>query len=157
MSDGVHDNLDPAVMGHTPASLSPDPDHAKIEKWSELPKKDLGTIKTLFMENFLTDNLIHGGEEDRKVRAKVFGAQEEDPLVPAAIVTRVMKHCLSVTSKGREWMEQNPNLKLPPHLLGKMDHCTTAVLKVTSYDALAAQVLKASKEKLNSSSKIVNS
>ena len=24
-----------------------------------------------------------------------------------------MKHCLSVTGRGREWMEQNPREKLP--------------------------------------------
>lgn len=153
MSDGVHDNLDPVVLGHTPASLSPQ--HSTIEKWSELDRKTMSDLKTSFMENFFCNQLLLGGEEDRKVRAKVFGAQEEDPLLPSAIISRVMKHCLTITSKGREWMEQNPNLKLPPHILGKMDHCTTAIFKVTSYEALQQQALKISKDKLGASGKIV--
>jgi hypothetical protein len=146
MSDGVHDNLEPHVFGQTPASLSPQ--HPGVEKWADLDRMVAMELKTAFMEDYLTNKLILGGEEDRKVRAKVFiGSSEEDPMTPAAISSRILKHCLNLTSKGREWMEQNPKKKLPPHLLGKMDHCTTAIFQVTSYDAIAEKLFKTSKER----------
>jgi hypothetical protein len=48
-----------------------------------------------------------------------------------------MKHCLHITSRGREWMEQNPKEKLPADYEkypGKMDHCTGVVLKIAEFD-----------------------
>ena len=72
------------------------------------------------MLRMLADDLVCGGEEVQKMRNKVFSlnAPEEDsPTSPLNITTRVMKHCLNVTARGREWMEQNPKEKLPRYVL----------------------------------------
>lgn len=53
---------------------------------------------------------------------------------PGSITTRIIQFCLSMTGNGREWMEQNPQDKLPNDYIkypGKMDHATCVTMKVT--------------------------
>jgi len=149
LSDGVHDNLDPQVLGKTPADCGPDWDDVK--DWTEFKSDDdYHSAKAAYMKEFLSDQLILGGESDDKMRSKVFASSvntnttsKESPIPPgdpaispAAITSRIMKHCLAVTSKGREWMEQNPKEKLPNDYVeypGKMDHATAVVIRVAKY------------------------
>jgi hypothetical protein len=63
------------------------------------------------MTKLLSEDLICGGDDDKKLRMKVFSfgsSGEDDPLVPEKITNKIMHHCLNVTGRGREWMEQNP-------------------------------------------------
>jgi len=137
LSDGVHDNLDPQVLGRPPKDCGPD--FTSYSDWSEITDTDVATsAKSDFMKNFLANEIILGGGDDEKIRSKVFSTLvEEEMLSPAAITARIMKHCLSVTGKGREWMEQNPREKLPSDYVeypGKMDHATAVVLRVSKFE-----------------------
>ncbi len=103
------------------------------------------------MLRLLSDDLIQGGEEHRKLRTKVFSyptsAEDESPFSPFNITNRIMKHCLAATGRGREWMEQNPKEKLPNDYVaypGKMDHATAAIVRVGKFE----QVLPKNKEKV---------
>lgn len=127
ISDGVHDNLDPQTLGKFPADAGPE--YAKYKDWKDFPSEsELERAKTEYMMRFLVNDLICGGEEDRKMRMKVFSFSntDEDVASPTNITNRlrsttlllilslrIMKHCLGVTAAGRQWMEQNPKDKLP--------------------------------------------
>jgi len=126
LSDGVHDNLDPQVLGKSPKDCGPQ--WTEFKDWSSFKSdEECNSAKAQYMRDFLATELILGGESDDKLRSKVFantmtnssssnsnGNSTFDPaLSPANITSRIMKHCLAVTSKGREWMEQNPKEKLP--------------------------------------------
>jgi len=137
LSDGVHDNLDPHVLGKLPKDASQQ--YAHIPTWDAFASdKETQEAKDIFMKNFLVNQLILGGEGDEKMRSKVFSQPVPDePLSPTSITGRIMKHCLNVTGRGREWMEQNPREKLPNDYVvypGKMDHATAVVLRVTKFE-----------------------
>jgi len=137
LSDGVHDNLDPHVLGKLPADVAPQ--FAQFPSWDSFPSdKETQLAKDVFMKNFLVKELILGGESDEKMRSKVFSQPvQEELLSPTSIVGRIMKHCLSVTGRGREWMEQNPKEKLPNDYVqypGKMDHATAVVLRICTFE-----------------------
>jgi len=140
VSDGVHDNLDPETMGRAPFEVGPE--YANIKDWTSFPA-DLDSQKARadFMMKYLNEELIQGGDQERKLRAKVFAfpsnPDEESVLSPNSVTNRIMKHCLTVTGRGREWMEQNPKEKLPPDYVtypGKMDHATCVTIKVAEYE-----------------------
>jgi len=139
LSDGVHDNLDPQTLGIAPKDVSPN--YAHHTDWKDFKSdEEAEKVKTEYMKRFLTRDLICGGEEDKKLRMKVFSfsATDTDELSPANITARIMKHCLGVTASGREWMEQNPKDKLPLDYVaypGKMDHATCVVIKVGKFQA----------------------
>jgi len=151
VSDGVHDNLDPQILGVTPKEVDNEM-YANIVDWKSFSNdSEVEKIKTAHMQKLLSDDLILGGEEDRKMRTKIFAQGEEDLLSPESITSRILKHCLNVTGKGRQWMEQNPKEKLPMDYAsfpGKMDHATVVVLKVGNYeeDLLKALEKKSSKK-----------
>lgn len=136
LSDGVHDNLDPQVLGKTPKECGAPPD---VVEWTDFKSVlDAQNAKAEFMKKFFTNELILGGEDDDKLRSKVFSqVQSTEPLSPSNITARIMKHCLNVTAKGREWMEQNPREKLPDNYVlypGKMDHATAVVIRVAKFE-----------------------
>eukprot|EP01114_Cavostelium_apophysatum_P012568 TRINITY_DN2843_c0_g1_i1.p1 TRINITY_DN2843_c0_g1~~TRINITY_DN2843_c0_g1_i1.p1 ORF type:complete len:489 (-),score=148.62 TRINITY_DN2843_c0_g1_i1:119-1585(-) len=137
LSDGVHDNLDPQVLGKPPRECGAQ--FEGIKEWAEFGKdEDSQLAKIEYMKNFLMFDLILGGETDEKLRSKVFSQMiPDEPLSPANILSRIMKHCLSITSRGREWMEQNPREKLPNDYVtypGKMDHATAVILRVANFE-----------------------
>jgi len=137
LSDGVHDNLDPMVLGKLPKDSGPQ--YSQVTNWRGFKSdEEVVQAKTLFMKKFLIDELILGGETDEKLRSKVFShATQDEPLSPTSITSRIMKHCLAVTGKGREWMEQNPRERLPEDYVaypGKMDHATAVVLRVAKFE-----------------------
>jgi len=145
LSDGVHDNLDPQTLGIPPKDVSPN--YANHADWKDFKSdEEAERVKTEFMKKFLTRDLICGGEDDKKLRMKVFSfnATDTDELSPANITSRIMKHCLGVTASGREWMEQNPKDKLPLDYVaypGKMDHATCVVIKVGKFQVALEKAL----------------
>eukprot|EP01111_Echinosteliopsis_oligospora_P010742 TRINITY_DN3407_c0_g1_i1.p1 TRINITY_DN3407_c0_g1~~TRINITY_DN3407_c0_g1_i1.p1 ORF type:complete len:354 (+),score=93.88 TRINITY_DN3407_c0_g1_i1:108-1169(+) len=114
VSDGVHDNLDPCTTGKVPADLA-----LNEASWDAFPLPVLAKIKSSYMRDRLSDLLFHdGGDGD---------------LSPAAITDRIIQHCKSVTSKSRDFMENNPNKRQPTDYIefpGKMDHTTCVTLVI---------------------------
>jgi len=154
-SDGVHDNLDPQTLGIPPKDVHQK--YASHSDWKDFKNDDdVEKIKTEYMKRFLIRDLICGGEEDKKLRMKVFSfnATDTDTLSPTNITQRIMKHCLGVTASGREWMEQNPKDKLPLDYVaypGKMDHATCVVIKVGKFEPILQKAILTSKVKKTSS------
>jgi len=153
-SDGVHDNLDPQTLGIPPKDVSEK--YSSHSDWKDFKSdSDVEKIKTEYMKKFLSRDLICGGDEDKKLRMKVFSfnATDADALSPTNITTRIMKHCLAVTASGREWMEQNPKDKLPLDYVaypGKMDHATCVAIKVGKFEPTLQKALANSKARKTS-------
>ena len=114
-SDGVHDNLDPQVLGKGPKDIE-NTNFPTISDWKDIAEENqVEKLKTLYMCKLMLDS-VEGRDEDLKMRKKILNfsqTEDEDLTSPLRITNRIMKHCLQVTSKGREWMEQNPKDKLP--------------------------------------------
>lgn len=153
VSDGVHDNLDPQILGISPKEIDPK-QYGDKEEWKGFQTDDeVEKIKTQHMLKILSDELIGGGEEDRKLRQKILSFasnDEESPISPLNVTNRIMKHCLAVTGKGREWMEQNPKEKLPMDynsFPGKMDHATCVVFKVGDFEQELLKLAEKDKKK----------
>jgi len=135
VSDGVHDNFDPQVLGKTPNQL----ESKCPSEWEKITDYSVAEqLKTNHMISMLS-NQINGDEEIRKERMKIFSFNNDEDAkeVPLQIANRVLKYCLSVTGKGRQWMEQNPKDKLPNDYQafpGKMDHATCNILRIGQYE-----------------------
>lgn len=70
--------------------------------WSSVKDVDLiSRQKAAWSEKFLT-NLIFGSTSDNQTG-----------VTPATITDKLIQHVLAVTKPSRDFMEQNPNLKLP--------------------------------------------
>eukprot|EP01118_Nematostelium_gracile_P017645 TRINITY_DN7609_c0_g1_i2.p1 TRINITY_DN7609_c0_g1~~TRINITY_DN7609_c0_g1_i2.p1 ORF type:complete len:438 (-),score=113.86 TRINITY_DN7609_c0_g1_i2:4-1317(-) len=152
-SDGVHDNLDPQILGIPPKSVNEK--YAIHSDWKDFKTDDdAERVKAEFMQNFLIKDLLCGGEEDKKMRMKILSfATDPDVMSPASVTSRIMKHCFSVTASGREWMEQNPKNKLPFDYVnypGKMDHATCVVLRVGKFEPTLVKALASSKNRRTS-------
>jgi len=149
LSDGVHDNLDPQTLGKLPKDSGNR--YSSIDNWRAFAtEKEAQECKDQFMKKFLINELILGGESDERLRAKVFSPpKSEEPYVsPTPITGRIMKHCMSVTGSGREWMEQNPKEKLPMDYVlfpGKMDHATAVVIRVAPFEKELEKAMKGGK------------
>jgi len=153
-SDGVHDNMDPQTLGIGPKDLSPQ--YASWNSWDQFPsEQEADLVKSEFMIKYFMEEAIDAKNDEEKLRNKVFSFTEEndDRYSPDSITSRAVKHCLKVTSKSREWMEQNPKEKLPMDYVefpGKMDHATCVAIRVTRFDrelAKAKEALKSSEKR----------
>jgi len=111
MSDGVHDNLDPQTLGKVPNDLK-----LPNKSWDELTHDSLLKVKAEYMRGLLRDI--------------IFSA---DDVSPKSISDRLIAHCLEVTRKSREYMEEDPSRKQPMDYVafpGKMDHTTCVTFVV---------------------------
>lgn len=105
VSDGVHDNLDPQTLGKTPADLN-----LPNKTWDEFSHEELLKVKSNYMRGVLRELIFDGGDD-----------------APGSITQRLITHCVEVTRKSREYMEQDPARKQPMDYIaypGKMDHTT---------------------------------
>ena len=111
MSDGVHDNLHPEMLGISPRELKLD-----FDDWKNAdPSIDVDDICNHFRTKLLKD---------------ILGEMEYNP---KNIVHKVLKHALETTKSSREFMEQNPGKRLPKDYHkypGKMDHTTIICFRV---------------------------
>lgn len=115
VSDGVHDNLDPATLGMVPSELGLEGnDHAD---WKKVPKGPAALARTNHMCKTL------GGIIAKLPRAN-----------PSLVAKAIVKHCQEITDKSREWMEQNPEGSLTTasykEFPGKMDHCSCIAIRI---------------------------
>lgn len=114
MSDGVHDNLDPQTLGKLPNEIN-EP-NASWTSWDDIPHDTLMRMKSEFMRSLLSYIIFSEGDQS-----------------PSSITDRLISHCLEVTRKAREFMENNPNKKQPTDYIefpGKMDHTTCVTFVV---------------------------
>lgn len=115
MSDGVHDNLDPQTLGKVPTQIHL-PDGATWTAWEQVPHSSLLQVKSEYMRKILSEIVFN-----------------HDDITPTSITERLIRHCLEVTRKAREFMENNPNKKQPTDYVefpGKMDHTTCVTFVV---------------------------
>ena len=112
VSDGVHDNLHPILLGVKPMTLK-----LNYANWEQAKKAcDVEEVAARYRTQRI-ENLL-----------------EEIPvLTPQSLTEKVISHCLKVTNASRNWMEANKTKKLPVDYTtypGKMDHTTCAVVRV---------------------------
>ncbi|XP_049850667.1 uncharacterized protein LOC126323719 [Schistocerca gregaria] len=120
ISDGVHDNLDPQLLGKLPLdiadSLRP---HlrdlaSRAPTWSSLNPHSVETIKSEYAMH-LTSQLIQSLRQP----------------TPSAISSLLVNHALSVTQPSRRFMEENAEKPEPTDYRaypGKMDHTSCICL-----------------------------
>jgi len=129
VSDGVHDNFDPQMLGITPRSLG-----IEVDTWEqaevEYPNQ-AHTVKQEFMEKTLYKTITKNGTK----------------ITPQSITRSLIQYCMEVTEVSRQWMLANPNQKLPEDYTsfpGKMDHTTCVSLQVGDYAAYGPATSSAS-------------
>jgi hypothetical protein len=126
VSDGVHDNLDPQLLGKTPHDLGVE----NVLDWRQLDREAGEKLKTSFRERKLLDIIAPSGVDLTSITASEINA-------------RVIQHCLDITQLSRSFMENNPGLELPEDYLsypGKMDHTTCVCVAVHKRDLAASQL-----------------
>ena len=122
VTDGVHDNLDPELLGRSPTEFEQSADN-----WTSLDHNVAKTIKKTFREKLLKD-IIHSG-----------------PITPIEICNSLTKYCTSITEPSRTFMEQNPSSELPENYElypGKMDHTSVICVKVGTIPAASEQLIR---------------
>lgn len=129
VSDGVHDNFDPQMLGRLPSEVGLE---LKDDAWESDAPTGLGG----------------GGEsvevevaKDKFRAAALQQLLEAGPLTPRAITTRLVDHCYATTRVCREFMEHSPQARQPTdyrQFPGKMDHTTAACLIVPSIAATSS-------------------
>eukprot|EP01116_Phalansterium_solitarium_P012268 TRINITY_DN2840_c0_g1_i5.p1 TRINITY_DN2840_c0_g1~~TRINITY_DN2840_c0_g1_i5.p1 ORF type:complete len:427 (+),score=72.58 TRINITY_DN2840_c0_g1_i5:493-1773(+) len=134
VTDGVHDNFDPQMLGKRVDTFGQE--YVQYSSWDDLKDVDeRESLKEMFMIDQLISLIENADDSELDLRKKVFAYDQDkqEHMLPTALVNRIVRHCLSITGAGREWMEQNPVAKLPSDYVkypGKMDHATVAVLRV---------------------------
>jgi serine/threonine protein phosphatase PrpC len=133
LSDGVHDNLDPQSLGIPPSDFGIDADN-----WDDVETDRCTKVKTEYMNEYITKIILGSGKEDNE--ATNFGQNSnasKRPITPPLISKRLVRHCLDMTKKSREWMEQHPQEILENDYKkypGKLDHTTVVACTVGCYD-----------------------
>lgn len=115
VSDGVHDNMDPATLGLVPSNFNqPGNDYAS---WKNIPMDQKVIIQTQYM-----------CETIEKIIGKI-----KNPNV-VLVAKAIIDHAIQVTDKSRDYMEQNFNSLIAGQSYseypGKMDHCSCVAIKV---------------------------
>jgi hypothetical protein len=135
VSDGVHDNLDPAFLGYEPSDLGLGrPGDLAYKDWDSIEDKTLVLkAKTAFVHEFLQLNVLgeEGKAEAQRIQnegiaaASTFVDTSSISITPALLTRRLIEHCWRTTARSREFVEQRPNSHLPldyKTFPGKMDH-----------------------------------
>jgi hypothetical protein len=117
VSDGVHDNCDPQLIGKLPSDLN-----IKSPTWElaqqEFPE-EAELAKTIYRQNVLEEIIS--------------SIANEEEVTPKIVTRKLIKYCRDLTNAGRLWMEQNPKKQLPHDYVlypGKMDHTTCVSIRV---------------------------
>jgi hypothetical protein len=110
VSDGVHDNLDPVVLGLPPSCCG------RLETaWEAVPAAVSLSLREGYAADLLSSLISNAGADPRHVSEAI------------------VEHCLGVTAKGRAFMEENPGKPQPASFAeypGKMDHISVVVYHV---------------------------
>ena len=146
VSDGMHDNLDPELLGKRPSDLSNN--YQKSAPWEGLTLEETQALKNSFRERKLAE-----------IICKIKRTKQN----PESICSALVKYVKKITEPGRNFMETNPALELPDDYSkypGKMDHSSCICIKVGSRNQKSDMVRDAfvRKDQLSiTHSKILNS
>jgi serine/threonine protein phosphatase PrpC len=113
VTDGVHDNLNPQVLGKLPSDLGLT---APNNEWKNVPLDESNRIKTRFQLDTLAALLNQNKEK-----------------TPFFFTHSLIQHCFKTTLKARDFMEKNPAKVEPNNPVeypGKMDHATCVAFRV---------------------------
>mmetsp|Transcript_4681 Transcript_4681/g.16466 ORF Transcript_4681/g.16466 Transcript_4681/m.16466 type:complete len:882 (+) Transcript_4681:111-2756(+) len=138
VSDGVHDNLDPSMLGWTPSEL-----HLPGSTWDEIAPEAAEAAKSKFREQRLA-NLVHTAGTPDACTGHV-------PLVD--MCNALVEYCMATTEKSRQFMQKHPALELPEDYTlypGKMDHTTCVCVKVGSASSELIRDAQEKRERLQS-------
>ena len=113
-SDGVHDNLDPQMLGVDPRDVG-----LSLISWKDVGSDRKTSIEVRETKNtFMMDLLkrigtiaLKGDDDD---------GDEDIPigrvLTPQSLSTGLIRHARAITSATRSYMEQNPKKKQPKYV-----------------------------------------
>eukprot|EP01091_Cochliopodium_minus_P006990 TRINITY_DN1693_c3_g1_i1.p1 TRINITY_DN1693_c3_g1~~TRINITY_DN1693_c3_g1_i1.p1 ORF type:complete len:394 (-),score=100.08 TRINITY_DN1693_c3_g1_i1:116-1297(-) len=131
-SDGVYDNFDARIQGKSPSDLGLD-----YKEWDDVPKELLSKTTTKFQHEqirsilFDKDPLNYESWKNKDDKEELL--QQQEVPSPKLISERFLDFSLKITSKSRDYMENNPKGKQPNISLeypGKMDHISCVVYLV---------------------------
>mmetsp|Transcript_32822 Transcript_32822/g.82380 ORF Transcript_32822/g.82380 Transcript_32822/m.82380 type:complete len:865 (+) Transcript_32822:335-2929(+) len=114
MTDGVHDNLNPLLLGEAACDYG-------LESWDELALPD---------SSYTMDAL-----KEAKLLALL---REDRPQSPAQITGMLMSHCQRTTEPSQRFLAEKPDQPLPTDYAaypGKMDHSTCVCYVVGRHEA----------------------
>jgi len=109
LTDGVHDNLDPEILGKSPKEFE-----LNHDLWSNVDQEVCSTIKKNYMLKKLKE-IIEMNDN------------------PKEVSQNMINHCVNITSASREFLVENPNSILTNDYVnypGKMDHATVVSHKI---------------------------
>eukprot|EP00727_Mastigamoeba_balamuthi_P011148 m51a1_g6656 hypothetical protein (613) ;mRNA; f:146103-148921 len=110
VTDGVHDNFDPQMLGKTPREAAVSVGYTSAAPtWPEVDSLSRERIKREHAQMMLK-RVLQGAA------------------TPRAVCQAVHAYCRQTTRAGREWMELHTNSRIPAdyeRYPGKMDHCTS--------------------------------
>ncbi|KAH3732864.1 cyclophilin B [Pelomyxa schiedti] len=121
VTDGVHDNLDPEVLGDTPSTW-----RIQAPNWDTACQDNrelVVQVKTAFRQNLLKKVLE---ETPASMRAS-----HTHLISPSNAADRLLNYAHKATSVQRKWMEDNPKLKTPCDYAtypGKLDHTSCVAI-----------------------------
>ena len=148
VSDGVHDNLDPSLLGFTPKDLG-----LEEEKWEDITSFQLlEEVKTKFRLSLLEKIIFDEGDKSNiySFLEKIEQTNYRRLPPPIRIVENITEHCKYFCQAAVDWMQENPFKRLPKDYKlypGKMDHTTILCFVVGRSGELKKSVMKRSKKK----------
>jgi hypothetical protein len=113
VTDGVHDNFNPQIMGKLPSDLGL---VVPNNEWKHVDSEEANRIKTRFQLDTLAALLNRNKEK-----------------TPFFFTHSLIQHCFKLTHKARNYMEKNPTKAEPndhTEYPGKMDHATCIAYRV---------------------------
>jgi serine/threonine protein phosphatase PrpC len=123
VTDGIHDNLDPQHLGKVPKDM-PKEFNLVGDKWD-----DVDPAKAIFAKNAYVTELLQS----------MLKVADGEPPTPQEVADRLVNHCIEVTKKSREYMENNQGRRLPEDYVefpGKMDHTSCLCFRVGRFPTL---------------------
>jgi serine/threonine protein phosphatase PrpC len=112
LSDGVHDNLDPELLGLDPDNIGLG---LTAKTWRELNRSVAEEAKDRFRAEFIRKFIKQGHN------------------TPVKLANALLQHCITTTQASRQFMETHPTTphpENPKEFPGKMDHSTCVVYEV---------------------------
>mmetsp|Transcript_8396 Transcript_8396/g.25975 ORF Transcript_8396/g.25975 Transcript_8396/m.25975 type:complete len:1512 (-) Transcript_8396:180-4715(-) len=133
-TDGLHDNLDPEVLG-----LSPSIFKLKDEHWKDIRPLKVTSLKGKFAE-VLLNGLLRGLPRQHAIEEAIKRCNSTVPFVqskvlqdltPQQVVELLCDYSMKITAVLRSYMEQHPGAKQPnspEDYPGKMDHTSVVCM-----------------------------
>ncbi|KAH3767670.1 cyclophilin B [Pelomyxa schiedti] len=128
-SDGVHDNLTPEFLGVQPGDLCA---RFSAMSWEEAMSSNMPLAHNL-CETYMASKLEEIVFSAKSNRGFLHGSMLSNDVTPTSVANSVLEYCQICTQESRDWMEKNPDKKLPVDYKlypGKMDHTTCIVIQV---------------------------